>query len=114
MTKKNYSIMEQGITLNQHQVCFFLMITGEPLKNFERQRKLNNTKHADILKDFSKYFTEFKHISIMSANAEIYHVSVFLDSLSHFPDDWSMLTANDVSNYICTSFHGLKNSSNNI
>ncbi len=89
----------------------FLMITGEPFKNFEHQRKLNNTKHADILKEFFKYSTEFKHISIMSANAEIHHVSVFLDSLSQFPDDWSMLTANDVSNYICTSFHGLKTSS---
>ena len=47
----------------------------------------------------------------MSAMAECHHISVFLDSLLSAPNDWSMLTADDISHYVCATFKTLKASS---
>lgn len=90
---------------------FFQMQTGELYENYDREQKYSASGNTGLLEEFFRYSTEFKHLTTMSAKAESHHVSVFLDSLSSIPDDWSLLTANDISNYVCTSLQGLKASS---
>lgn len=50
-------------------------------RNYDRNQKYKTTRHKELLEEFFKYSTEFKHITSMSATAECHHISVFLDSL---------------------------------
>ncbi|MBQ8558419.1 MAG: tyrosine-type recombinase/integrase [Tyzzerella sp.] len=89
----------------------FQMQTGEVFRNYDRNQKYKTTRNKELLEEFFKYSTEFKHITSMSATAECHHISVFLDSLDSIPDDWSMLTAEDIKQYVCTVFQNIKASS---
>lgn len=89
----------------------FLMQTGESFRNYDREKKYSTIRNKELLEEFFKYSTEFKHITTVSAMAECHHISVFLDSLNSIPNDWSILTANDISHYVCTVFQNLKSSS---
>lgn len=89
----------------------FQMQTGEVFRNYDRNQKYKTTRHKELLEEFFKYSTEFKHITSMSATAECHHISVFLDSLDSIPSDWSMLTAEDIKQYVCTVFQNIKASS---
>lgn len=90
---------------------FFFMMTGETYKNFDKKQRFYKLEYVNILEEFFKYSTEFKHLLKTSAEAEIHHVSIFLNSLYNTPSDWSTITANDVSNFVRSSYHGLKDSS---
>ena len=87
------------------------MQTGEVFRNYDRNQKYKTTRNKELLEEFFKYSTEFKHITSMSATAECHHISVFLDSLDIIPNDWSMLTAEDINQYVCTVFQNIKASS---
>lgn len=89
----------------------FQMQTGELFRNFDREQKYKTARNKELLEEFFIYSVEFKHITNMSAMAECHHVSVFLDSLLPIPNDWSMLTADDISHYVCMTFKNLKASS---
>ena len=90
---------------------FFQMQTGEIFKNYDRNQKYKTVRNKELLEEFFRYSTEFKHITDISATAECHHISAFLDSLDSIPNDWSMLTAEDINHYVCTMFHTLKASS---
>lgn len=87
------------------------MQTGEVFRNYDRNQKYKTIRNKELLEEFFKYSTEFKHITSMSATAECHHISAFLDSLDFIPNDWSMLTAEDIKQYVCTFFQNLKASS---
>ena len=89
----------------------FQMQTGKLFRNYDREQKYKTTRNKELLEEFFIYSVDFKHITSMSAMAECHHISVFLDSLLSMPDDWSMLTADDISHYVCTTFKTLKASS---
>lgn len=89
----------------------FQMQTGEVFRNYDRNQKYKTIRNKELLEEFFKYSTEFKHITSMSATAECHHISAFLDSLDFIPNDWSMLTAEDIKQYVCTFFQNLKASS---
>lgn len=89
----------------------FQMQTGEVFRNYDRIQKNKTTRNKELLEEFFKYSTEFKRITNMSATAECHHISVFLDSLDIIPNDWSMLTAEDINQYVCTAFQNIKASS---
>lgn len=90
---------------------FFQMQTGKLFRSYDREQKYKMAKNKELLEEFFRYSVEFKHITRMSAIAECRHISVFLDSLLSAPNDWSMLTADDISHYVCTTFKKLKASS---
>ena len=89
----------------------FLMQTGELFKNFDRKQKYKMVRNKNLLEEFFIYSVDFKHLTNMSAMAECHHISVFLDSLVSIPNNWAMLTADDISHYVCTTFKNLKASS---
>lgn len=89
----------------------FQIQTGEVFRNFDRIQKYKTTRNKELLEEFFRYSTEFKCITNMSATAECHHISVFLDSLDIIPNDWSMLTAEDINQYVCTAFQNIKASS---
>ena len=89
----------------------FQMQTGEVFRNYDRNQKYKTIRNKELLEEFFKYSTEFKHITSMSATAECHHISAFLDSLDFIPNDWSMLIAEDIKQYVCTFFQNLKASS---
>ena len=89
----------------------FQMVTGIPFKSCTEQTAWGGSVHADILKEFYIYSTEFKHMTVMSAQAETHHISEFLNSLDSVPDDWREITAEKVRDYACIKFSGLKPSS---
>ena len=66
------------------QMGFYIGITGWIC---------DNRRNKELLEEFFKYSTEFKHITTVSATAECHHISIFLDSLNSIPNDWSILTA---------------------
>ena len=87
------------------------MQTGEVFRNYDRNQKYKTTRNKELLEEFFKYSTEFKRITSMSATAECHHSSVFLDALKIIPNDWSMLTVEDINQYVCTAFQNIKASS---
>ena len=89
----------------------FQMQTGKVFRNYDRNQKYKTTRNKELLEEFFKYSTEFKHITSMSATAECHHISVFLDSLDIIPNDWSRLAAEDIKRYVCTVFQNIKASS---
>lgn len=89
----------------------FQMQTGELFRNFDREQKNKAKRNKELLEEFFIYSVEFKHITNMSAMAECHHISVFLDSLLSIPNDWSVLTADDINHYVCMTFKNLKASS---
>lgn len=89
----------------------FQMQTGEMFRNFDREQKYKTKRNKELLEEFFIYSVEFKHITSMSAMAECHHISVFLDSLLSIPNDWSLLTADDISHYVCMTFKNQKASS---
>ena len=115
----NYALADNNQTFSpstRHNIgpassLLFQMQTGEVFRNYDRNQKYKTTRHKELLEEFFKYSTEFKHITSMSATAECHHISVFLDSLDSIPSDWSMLTAEDIKQYICTVFQNIKASS---
>lgn len=115
----NYTLADNNQTFSpftRHNIgpassLLFQMQTGEVFRNYDRNQKYKTTRHKELLEAFFKYSTEFKHITSMSATAECHHISVFLDSLDSIPSDWSMLTAEDIKQYICTVFQNIKASS---
>ena len=115
----NYTLADNNQTFSpstRHNIgpassLLFQMQTGEVFRNYDRKQKYKTTRHKELLEEFFKYSTEFKHITSMSATAECHHISVFLDSLDSIPSDWSMLTAEDIKQYICTVFQNIKASS---
>ena len=88
-----------------------MFVTGVSFKAYAKQEIQNKSAYADILKEFYVYSTEFKHMTIMAAEAETHHVSEFLDSIGSFPDKWTEITAGYVRNYVCSSFSHLRLSS---
>lgn len=115
----NYTLADNNQTFSpstRHNIgsassLLFQMQTGEVFRNYDRNQKYKTTRHKELLEKFFKYSTEFKHITSMSATAECHHISVFLDSLDSIPSDWSMLTAEDIKQYVCTVFQNIKASS---
>lgn len=115
----NYTLADNNQTFSpstRHNIgsassLLFQMQTGEVFRNYDRNQKYKTTRHKELLEEFFKYPTEFKHITSMSATAECHHISVFLDSLDSIPSDWSMLTAEDIKQYVCTVFQNIKASS---
>lgn len=115
----NYTLADNNQTFSpstRHNIgpassLLFQMQTGEVFRNYDRNQKYKTTRHKELLEEFFKYSTEFKHITSMSATAECHHISVFLDSLDSIPSDWSMLTAEDIKQYVCTVFQNIKASS---
>lgn len=115
----NYALADNNQTFSpstRHNIgpassLLFQLQTGEVFRNYDRNQKYKTTRHKELLEEFFKYSTEFKHITSMSATAECHHISVFLDSLDSIPSDWSMLTAEDIKQYICTVFQNIKASS---
>ena len=89
----------------------FQMQTGEVFRSYDRNQRYKTLRNKELLEEFFKYSSEFKHITSMSATAECHHISVFLDSLDSIPDDWAMLTAECVNHYVCTVFQNIKASS---
>jgi site-specific recombinase XerD len=115
----NYTLADNNQTFSpstRHNIgpassLLFQMQTGEVFRNYDRNQKYKTARHKELLEEFFKYSTEFKHITSMSATAECHHISVFLDSLDSIPSDWSMLTAEDIKQYVCTVFQNIKASS---
>lgn len=115
----NYTLTDNNQTFSpstRHNIgpassLFFQMQTGEVFRNYNRNQKYKTTRNKELLEEFFKYSTEFKHITSMSAIAECHHISVFLDSLDVIPNDWSILTAEDINQYVCTVFQNIKASS---
>ena len=89
----------------------FQMQTGKSFRNYDRYQKYKTVRNKELIKEFFKYSTEFKHMTNMSATAECHHILAFLDSLDTIPNDWSMLTSEDINHYVCTVFQNLKASS---
>lgn len=89
----------------------FQMQTSEVFRSYDRNQRYKTLRNKELLEEFFKYSSEFKHITSMSATAECHHISVFLDSLDSIPDDWAMLTAECVNHYVCTVFQNIKASS---
>lgn len=89
----------------------FLMFTGVSYSDFKKETLQCQSPSNQLLDDFYRYSTEFKHLTAMSAKAEVHHISVFLQSLTMIPDDWAKLTAYDISKYVSSAFQGLKASS---
>lgn len=89
----------------------FQMQTGEVFRDYDRNQKHKTIRNKKLLEEFFKYSTEFKHMTSMSATAECHHISVFLDSLDFISNDWSMLAAKDINQYVRSVFPNLKTSS---
>ena len=89
----------------------FLMLTGISFKAYTKLVLLQESKYNEILTEFFSYSVDFKHMTKMSAESEIQHISKFLNTLNITSDNWSDISAKDIRNYVCTEFKGLKTSS---
>lgn len=110
-------------TLNLKQECFlpaarhnikpassllFMFVTGVSFKTYTKQEIQNKSAYADVLKDFYVYSTEFKRMTIMTAEAETRHVSEFLNSIGNSSNNWAEVTAEDIRDYVCSKFSQLR------
>jgi len=89
----------------------FLMIAGITLKEYSR-RHPQRSLHADILDEFFEYSTEFKGITILSAQAEQQHVKVFLEYIGNSSvSALSELKAEHLRDYVCDKLTDVRPSS---
>lgn len=78
----NYTLADNNQTFSpstRHNIgsassLLFQMQTGEVFRNYDRNQKYKTTRHKELLEEFFKYSTEFKHITSMSATAECHHI----------------------------------------
>lgn len=78
---------------------FFLQRTGISYKVY-KQSLVSTTVNADIIMEFYKYSTEFKHLTQASAKAECKHIETFLFSLDESLVEWKNITANEIKDYV--------------
>jgi site-specific recombinase XerD len=88
----------------------FLMVTGITFKEYVAKLPKRD-QYSIILNEFYQYSTGFKGIITTSAKAECNHVSKFLNQFINLPDAWSLITANDIRDYVMNSLSELKPSS---
>lgn len=109
MKRKHFSISAYH-NITPASSLLFLMVSGTTIKEYSKQ----HTKHSvndSILDEFYRYSIEFKRMTDMSALAERHHVSEFLVYIGSIPDNWSEIVAEDLRDYVCDVFSGLKPSS---
>ena len=106
--KQEYFLPAARHNIKPASSLFFMFVTGVSFKAYAKQEIQNKSAYADILKEFYVYSTEFKHMTIMAAEAETHHVSEFLDSIGSFPDKWTEITAGFVRDYVCSRFSHLR------
>lgn len=90
---------------------WFQRMTGISFKGYGKCIAEQASKFNDLLSAFVEYSINFKNMTELSAIAERNHIQKFLESLESLPDDWSIISAECLKNYICTSFSNLSASS---
>lgn len=89
---------------------FFLQRTGMSYKVY-KQSIVPTTVNTDIMIEFYKYSTGFKHLTQTSAKAECKHIEKFLFSLEEHPIEWKNITANEIKDYVSRVLSGVRPSS---
>lgn len=87
------------------------MVTGISYKEYAKQESFLACRYGDILSEYFVYSVEFKHMTVVSAEAEKQHILRFLNSLGSVPDTWSDISAKELRDYVCAEFSNLKTSS---
>lgn len=110
-SKQEYFLPAARHNIKPASSLLFMSVTGVAFKAYTKQKIRSKSAYASVLEEFYIYSTEFKHMTIMAAEAETRHISEFLNSLDDVPNDWAELTAENLRNYVCSKFSQLKPSS---
>lgn len=109
--KQEYFLPAARHNIKPASSLLFMFVTGVSFKAYTKQEIQNKSAYAGVLKEFYVYSTEFKHMTIMAAEAETHHVAEFLNSIGNSSNNWTEITAENIRDYVCSKFSQLRPSS---